>query len=117
MTEQLVLIAAEPKTKPLAPLQQAVLDFVTRAGREGVTAAEAGAFMHSLREGRWFHEPDRPCDYCSRDGNTYLKRLHDLGHVRYRRARGQTPGGWVVSGETVEPLAPGMLRDDQELPF
>lgn len=106
MREQLELIPAPPV--PLTDRQQAVLDAVQRAQPDGLDAEQAGAILHSFKDGRWAHSADEICQFCHRDGKKYLGRLADLGRVRYRRKRGDRPGGWVtdLAGDPAQPDAP-----------
>lgn len=79
----------------LTERQRAVL----RAARaqEGVDAREAGVVAHAVSGCRYCSvslgravpgTPPRttiePCQYAERDGNAILRRLRELGHVRYR---------------------------------
>lgn len=79
MTEQLALAltgtspnAPESKVKPLSERQQALYELVRRTP-DGVTRDQAGALMHSMKEGRWAHPADERCDYCVRDGRAALR--------------------------------------------
>lgn len=79
----------------LTERQRAVLR-VARAP-EGVDAREAGVAAHAVSGCRYCAislgravpgTPPRtviePCQYAERDGNAILRRLRDLGHVKYR---------------------------------
>lgn len=94
MTDQLEFIPSPPV--PLTDRQQAVLDAVQRAQPDGLDNAQAGAILHSFKDGRWAHTADERCDWCEPAGKQYLRRLAELGHVRYRRKRGDRPGGWMT---------------------
>lgn len=103
---QNTLIKEAATAKPLTERQQAVLDLVTRAGIDGIDADMAGALLHSLKKGRWAHTSDERCDWCGRDGNGMLKRLAELGQVRYRRRKGNVDGAWLATGtDTTKPAA------------
>lgn len=110
--EQLVLIP--PPAPRLTDKQQALLDAVAAAGLEGLGAAEGGAVLHALKEeSRWTHTRHERCQYCSRDGNQYLRRLRQLGHVRYA---GKLKV-WVAVGVDPSATVYGMLPADQPLPY
>jgi hypothetical protein len=79
MTEQLALIETPPP--PLTPRQQHVADALHQAGHDGLTAAQAGAYVHA-QQGR--HAEDRPCDWCTTAGNEILKALRKRGLARQR---------------------------------
>lgn len=107
---QLVLIP--PPAPKLTEKQQALLDAVTAAGQDGLSAAEAGAVLHSLKEeSRWAHSRDDRCVYCPRDGNVYLRRLRQLGWVRYS---GKLKVWLSIAQPQDDGLLPGMSA---EIPY
>jgi hypothetical protein len=79
-------------------------------------ADQAGAVLHAMKDGRWAHDSSARCDFCARDGRSYLERLRELGHVRYRRRKGDRPGGWLPAGDAPDDasLPPGMT---DEIPY
>lgn len=72
MTEQLALTDIGAPPPKLTPNQQAVWDLV-RTTQGGVTRDQAGALVHSLKEGRWSHPATERCDFCARDGRQALR--------------------------------------------
>jgi hypothetical protein len=84
MMEQLALDGAP--AKPLTDRQQLAFDYVRE--RNGVTADEVGAYLHSCKERRP-HSIDDRCDYCARDGRGVLISKAVAPLVTYRR----DPGG------------------------
>ena len=110
MTAQLAMIEAEPK---LTAQQRLVLDRLRAAGTDGLHTDEAGAIAHSAMESRWRHSDADRCQWCGKRGKEILGRLRVLGLARYRgRLR-----VWQATGEFREGPLPGMLRDDQPIPF
>jgi hypothetical protein len=75
-------ITVEPK---LTAYQQAVWELVQRHP-DGVSAEEAGAVYHSMRQRP--HDVDARCDYCGRDGRSILEALAKKGLARRRRGAG-----------------------------
>lgn len=113
--EQLALLPEpEPGPPQLTDRQAAVLDLVERATHEGITADEAGALLHSLKEGRWAHTTDDRCEFCGRDGKAVLEALRTKGLVTYRRARGNRPGGWTTVGQHVPASEPAPVPPDHD---
>jgi hypothetical protein len=98
VSDQLELIPAAPPS--LTDRQEAVLAAVTASGPDGW----------------WAHDSSARCDFCARDGRSYLERLRELGHVRYRRRKGDRPGGWLPAGDAPDDasLPPGMT---DEIPY
>lgn len=88
-----------PTAPPLNARQQAVMDALERAGRDGIDAIDAGAISHSFVNGRSRHNPTIYCDYCPREGLRILDQLRGMGLVRYRRRKGSSPGAWVTTNE------------------
>lgn len=114
MTEQLALAGAPRPAPKLTVRQQRALDHVQARGAAGIHADELGALMHADH-----HPPDARCDYCGTTGNELLRTLRRKGLVRYRRGRDALAGYWQAVGAatTSELQPPGMLRDDEALPF
>ena len=102
-----------PATVTVTDRQQAVLDAVRQAGRDGLDNAEAGAILcHRNHK----HGPTDRCQWCEPNGRGVMHELAAKGLARYRRARAGEPGAWVAALHAVE-TPPGMLPDDQPLPF
>lgn len=115
MNDQLALIEAPAQAK-LTLRQSMTLDLVRAAHPDGIEASEAGAHLHSMKEGRWAHSADERCLYCGSEGKSVLEALKAKGLVRFRRAKGQEPARWLLARGT-EPKPRGMLPEDAELPF
>lgn len=112
MSEQLALLE-QPVVEPkLTDRQAAVHALLTRAGREGITADEAGATAHGLKK-QGAHGPDDRCVYCAQDGKQTLEALKAKGLARYRRARNGTPGAWFPTGATEPEPAPTISEEDE----
>jgi hypothetical protein len=105
VTSQLELL--EPEPRPLSPRQQAVLDKLHAAGIDGLTPAEAGAYVH-WTQGR--HAYSHTCQWCAHAGNEVLGALRKRG---FARQRGR-PRVWVAVGVRDDTMPPGMTT---EIPF
>lgn len=97
MNGQLTLIPTEPR---LTDRQAFALNHVLHAGPDGVTADEIGALWCAQKG---IHSPDDRCVHDGQSGQQLLRSLEAKGLVRYRRARGQRPGGWFATGTDPEP--------------
>lgn len=105
MTGDQLQIVTVPETPPrlTGPRQQLVYDLLQAAGREGLTADEAGAHVHAAT-GK--HLPGERCAWCGRDGGQVLRALRKKKVVKSRR-----DGNWTLA--TAEP-APATFGDFPE---
>jgi hypothetical protein len=104
VTSQLPLL--EPEPRPLTGREQVVLGQLQHAGEDGITAIQAGAWVH-MNQGR--HGLERPCEYCAHAGNEILRALRKRGLARQRGP----PRVWGGVGVPT-PDPPGM---SQEIPY
>ena len=102
MTDQPTLFGEAPAGTRLGRSQQLVLDAVTQAGPDGLTADEAGALVHEQRD---HHAYGERCTWCARDGRQVLASLRKRGLVKKRKR-----GGWVHAD--ARPPKPARLSDD-----
>lgn len=89
MTDQLALAALDLKPSlelKLTPNQQLAWDYVRE--RDGVTADEVGALIHSQPDRRRSHGVDERCDWCARDGRQVLASKAVKPLVTYKRNAG-----------------------------
>lgn len=106
MTVEPLQLFDVPASHHLTDRQQAVLNALRRAGQDGLHADECGAIAHELKQGRWAHTRDERCQFCGQDGMQILRRLRELGLVRYRAKL----KAWVAVG------IPESIRNDPEPP-
>jgi hypothetical protein len=77
----------------LKPRQQAVLDRARQAGRDGISAEDAGTVLHALRKCRWCERGT--CLYLKSEGRDVLKALKAKDLVTEHRG-----GVWRAVGAT-----------------
>ena len=83
-------------------------DALRRATRDGgLEASEVGALLHA-RKG--IHHAEARCRYCPREGLTVLDELRAKNLAVFQSRH------WIATREPI-PTPPGMLPDDQPIPY
>lgn len=97
MTDQLHLVDV-PAAKPLTARQQLALEYI--GSRDGVTADEIAAWLHSHKTSRP-HSVDERCDFCAKDGRAVATSVALRPLVQAKR-RGKGEGlVYVLHGKPI----------------